>query len=133
MLGSLACSLFFFREQLNDDKNRKEETNRAELQLVGFSGSLAILFFSLGSFLAILYVCLDCKDRQDRDQDLPLSKQNRESLCKICISNDINAVFVPCGHSGCCYQCALSLEAEGSFCPWCGGSVLSVVKQYQTN
>jgi DNA repair exonuclease SbcCD ATPase subunit len=51
-----------------------------------------------------------------------------EKSCKICSEKDKfrNSVFLPCGHSGCCYECAKSLTQP--FCPWCRHPINLVVK-----
>jgi hypothetical protein len=29
--------------------------------------------------------------------------------CKICVNNNINAVFIPCGHIACCISCSINI------------------------
>lgn len=49
-------------------------------------------------------------------------------LCKICYANDVNIVFLPCGHIIACAKCTSSLEKPK--CPACCQLFDSVVKIY---
>ncbi len=67
-IATIGLALFFFREQLTEDKEKKDQINSSENQIVGMYGSLAIVFISIGSFLGMLFVCFECKDRQRNSQ-----------------------------------------------------------------
>lgn len=43
-----------------------------------------------------------------------------ELLCQICMENELNAVFSPCGHMYCCNECASKLNS----CPLCKSWIL---------
>ena len=47
-------------------------------------------------------------------------------LCKICLSEEIKVVFLPCGHLVCCEQCANRV----SHCPICRKYINGTVKAY---
>jgi len=52
------------------------------------------------------------------------SKSTREGiLCKICFTNNINVVLIPCGHS-LCNNCVDRLSASKQ-CPFCRASYIS--------
>jgi hypothetical protein len=71
ILSCMALSLYLFRVQLTQDKETKDEVNNSDMEIVGSYGILAIIFFSIGTFLCMLFVCLECKDRQgDRSRVL---------------------------------------------------------------
>ena len=55
------------------------------------------------------------------------NKRLREmTICKICMDNTVDVVFLPCGHIASCHQCAPALKK----CPICRGKVKGVVKAY---
>lgn len=37
-------------------------------------------------------------------------------ICKICLEEEMNSCFIPCGHAVCCAKCSLSI---GNKCPIC--------------
>ncbi|KAG8370700.1 hypothetical protein BUALT_Bualt13G0010600 [Buddleja alternifolia] len=49
-------------------------------------------------------------------------------LCKICLQQDYNSVFVPCGHMCCCLACAQDLNT----CPVCRASINQILKTYRS-
>ena len=49
-----------------------------------------------------------------------------ERTCKICMINESNVVFTPCGHLLVCKSCASSL----SKCPFCRSEILQYIKVY---
>lgn len=53
-------------------------------------------------------------------------KTGEEKTCKICMETDCNSVFVPCGHIGCCYDCAVNLKE----CPFCRQGISQVMRTY---
>lgn len=46
--------------------------------------------------------------------------------CKICYQNDYNTVFLPCGHTLSCIQCALTVKK----CPLCRKPIYKKIKIY---
>lgn len=47
-------------------------------------------------------------------------------LCKVCLDNELEVVFMPCGHFVSCSTCSQSL----SKCPYCRKRIHSAVKTY---
>ncbi|XP_024514852.1 E3 ubiquitin-protein ligase SP1 [Selaginella moellendorffii] len=48
-------------------------------------------------------------------------------LCVICLEQEYNAVFVPCGHMCCCISCSAQLQN----CPLCRRRIEQIVKTYR--
>ncbi|XP_056625553.1 E3 ubiquitin-protein ligase XIAP [Triplophysa dalaica] len=55
-----------------------------------------------------------------------LEKLQREKRCKVCMDNDINIVFIPCGHLATCQKCSESLLK----CPLCCATIVQKIKAY---
>ncbi|XP_041379252.1 E3 ubiquitin-protein ligase XIAP-like [Gigantopelta aegis] len=55
-----------------------------------------------------------------------MSELQERYLCKVCMENQIQVTFVPCGHLVCCGQCGLVMEQ----CPICRTSISGMVKTY---
>ena len=53
---------------------------------------------------------------KDLENAIKLSLDSRKKNCQICFNSKINAVFVPCGHSYWCYDCAKKCKKR---CPVC--------------
>lgn len=49
-------------------------------------------------------------------------------ICKICLENDLNSVFIPCGHAVACGKCSMSLN--NNTCPICRKVYLKSIKIY---
>ena len=59
----------------------------------------------------------------------PLSAKEAETDrqgCKICMDNDVQVTFVPCGHLVVCESCALGMK----LCPICRLEVQETVRTY---
>ena len=54
------------------------------------------------------------------------SELNRFYECKICMSNHISVVFLPCGHTLACSECA----AKTRKCPVCMTTIQDVTEIY---
>lgn len=52
---------------------------------------------------------------------------SRDAECYICFDRDADSVFLPCGHSGTCYRCAIENTARCETCPCCRKVVEQVV------
>jgi hypothetical protein len=48
-------------------------------------------------------------------------------ICKICIENEIDCVYIECGHLMSCLKCSESLET----CPFCRQTILKILKIYR--
>lgn len=53
-------------------------------------------------------------------------KLREQRQCKICCVNELNAVFIPCGHSIACVKCAMALTE----CPTCRNAYANIVRVY---
>ncbi|KAL7713351.1 Zinc finger domain containing protein [Entamoeba marina] len=72
--------------------------------------------------------------KPDKCVIIPISTQsmcNEEpddmnKICKVCLCNEKNTVFIPCGHICCCFECSEKL----SICPVCRSRITTVIKTY---
>ncbi|ONK61664.1 uncharacterized protein A4U43_C08F32300 [Asparagus officinalis] len=63
----------------------------------------------------------------DKVTDNPKKEQRMPDLCVICLEEDYNAVFVPCGHMCCCTSCSSHLTN----CPLCRRRIDQVVRTFR--
>ncbi|XP_050363408.1 E3 ubiquitin-protein ligase SP1 [Argentina anserina] len=63
----------------------------------------------------------------DNVSDAPKKDRLMPDLCVICLEQEYNAVFVPCGHMCCCTTCSLHLTN----CPLCRRRIEQVVKTFR--
>nr|KYP70672.1 hypothetical protein KK1_009900 [Cajanus cajan] len=63
----------------------------------------------------------------DKDDTLPDGGKRMPDLCVICLEQEYNTVFVPCGHMCCCTTCSSHLTV----CPFCLRLIELVVKTYR--
>ncbi|KAH3764018.1 hypothetical protein Pelo_4119 [Pelomyxa schiedti] len=56
----------------------------------------------------------------------PTPTSDLQGLCKICMVNKLDTVFVPCGHRLCCVECSQRLHT----CALCRKEITLVVKTY---
>ncbi|CAN0892646.1 E3 ubiquitin-protein ligase SP1 [Linum grandiflorum] len=62
------------------------------------------------------------------ENDSDGSKRDRiPDICVICLENEYNAVFLPCGHMCCCTTCCSQLSS----CPLCRRRIEKVVKTFR--
>lgn len=45
--------------------------------------------------------------------------------CKICFTNELNCILLPCGHKCCCVECSININNK---CPMCRNSVTQIQK-----
>ena len=79
--------------------------------------------YSKGDFNALL----DCSGDGDVD-----SEDN--DTCKICFTEKINAVILPCGHLALCVDCGrnlLRISQENAKCPICRNAVSNITQIYK--
>ena len=55
-----------------------------------------------------------------------LNDLQEQRICKVCYDEEINTVFLPCGHLVCCSMCAPAL----SKCPVCRTSITDPIRVY---
>nr|AIZ68184.1 mitochondrial ubiquitin ligase activator of NFKB 1 isoform X2 [Albuca bracteata] len=63
----------------------------------------------------------------DKGTDSSKREQRMPDLCVICLEDDYNAVFVPCGHMCCCTSCSSHL----TICPLCRRRIDQVVRTFR--
>ncbi|WAR09248.1 BIR7B-like protein [Mya arenaria] len=73
---------------------------------------------------------LTTQDTEAMDDIEALEEENQKlkesSMCKICLDNRADVIFLPCGHIVSCPQCAPALDS----CPVCRKSVMGLVKAF---
>lgn len=52
----------------------------------------------------------------------------KEVECRQCYENEYNAVLIPCGHLGLCFECAKL--SKGKDCPFCRTHVREIIKTF---
>jgi hypothetical protein len=67
-------------------------------------------------------------------QILKIEEENNQNVCKICLTKEIDTVFLPCAHRVMCRHCAheaglQSVHAQPQ-CPICRGEVVQVVRTF---
>jgi len=65
-------------------------------------------------------------DEAIKDMKLENHQLKQEKCCKICLGEEVEVVFVPCGHLVSCVQCAPSLKD----CPVCRTKIKAVVRAF---
>ena len=63
-----------------------------------------------------------------KDNHEPPNKKQKSDKCKICFDNEIDSVFVPCGHIVSCMKCGLRFDSKQ--CPICKEQISMVLKTY---
>lgn len=64
-------------------------------------------------------------------EEKPIIKHNStDNMCKICFSNQVNAMFTSCKHIGCCYGCAKNIQVRTGLCPFCRCKTSKVIQIY---
>ncbi|CAM9821237.1 unnamed protein product [Scytosiphon promiscuus] len=63
------------------------------------------------------------------DKDQEKDEGDSEGKCFICWEEEIEIIFVPCGHAACCIKCGTKL-ASGP-CPICRGTVESAIRYFK--
>ena len=60
---------------------------------------------------------------------IPERKQTTAILCSLCLEKPQGVIFLPCGHLGCCKDCAKQLKKQ--VCPFCNTPYTSFTEVYQ--
>lgn len=50
------------------------------------------------------------------------------NLCLICIENEQDCIFQPCGHGSCCFSCASQIVAHSALCYFCREEITKVLR-----
>ncbi|EAL48873.2 zinc finger domain containing protein [Entamoeba histolytica HM-1:IMSS-B] len=104
-----------------------------------------VLICFLGTVVVICICCIlllvvhPHRDTSDQEENtIPLktviiptpsptdTEEDMNKICKVCLDNEKNTVFIPCGHICCCYECSKKL----SKCPICRAQITTIVKTY---
>lgn len=72
-------------------------------------------------YLFILILFLDTQKLEEENRKLKEAK-----LCKICMDQDVNIVFLPCGHLVTCSTCAANIPD----CPVCRQIIKGTVRTF---
>ena len=67
-------------------------------------------------------------EMKNLDNNNYLKNSQNDKLCIICFNNEKNAVFEPCGHVCCCFNCAKALINKN--CPICRSFCNNIVRIY---
>jgi len=65
-------------------------------------------------------------ERVKNDKPITISNEMDRQSCKICMDNDVEVTFVPCGHLVVCESCALGMK----LCPICRLEIVNTVRTY---
>ncbi|XP_078615353.1 baculoviral IAP repeat-containing protein 2-like [Branchiostoma floridae x Branchiostoma japonicum] len=70
------------------------------------------------------------ESQQDKipTQESELERLREERMCKICMEEEMEIVFVPCGHFAVCQNCSASLH----HCPMCRKNIDGTVRAYMS-
>lgn len=71
-------------------------------------------------------VCKKTDEPINHSSDNLIEEGNEKSLCKICYTDDVGVVFLPCGHLVVCVKCSLYLTS----CAVCRKTVVATVRVY---
>jgi E3 ubiquitin-protein ligase MUL1 len=66
-------------------------------------------------------------NEQDNKDAILIKEGHAPNLCVICLEQDYNSVFVPCGHMCCCMSCSAQLTN----CPLCRRRIDQLVRAYR--
>ncbi|XP_035697595.1 inhibitor of apoptosis protein-like [Branchiostoma floridae] len=86
--------------------------------------------FMLGYGVGNVPASLALESRQETvpTQESELERLREERMCKICMEEEMEIVFVPCGHFAVCQNCSASLRC----CPMCRKNIDGTVRAYMS-
>lgn len=58
------------------------------------------------------------------DKEYEKKKEKEDPLCMICLTNNVDSVFRPCGHGSCCFECSKKLVSQNAICHYCREVIL---------
>ena len=61
-----------------------------------------------------------------QDLEGKIQKIEESRLCKICLDREVSQIFLPCGHTICCKECAMGIQ----ICPICRENIQKSQKIY---
>lgn len=67
-----------------------------------------------------------------KDEEAPQGTPN-DLICKICVKNKRNILFLPCTHTVCCIKCTTEIKKNNhNLCPICRESIGEAVHYYRS-
>lgn len=69
--------------------------------------------------------CITILDDLNTSTAITVYEDNESSDCVVCLSNEKDTVFVPCGHYYCCLECSTRLKD----CPICRTRILQKINK----
>lgn len=131
--GSFTATGTYFRDFVKPAKRKEKNSSEEEFILErGSSTMFKIEKFSAESAFKKRTSRVKLIDSSmlsaEEDVDKAFNKDSDE--CHICMTNAVDIVLMPCGHSGLCEHCARKIISEdGSMpCPYCRQSVTKIAK-----
>ncbi|GAU30712.1 hypothetical protein TSUD_39360 [Trifolium subterraneum] len=85
------------------------------------------LIANLGKWARLLYFIFAYCEEADILSDSAKRESAMPNLCVICLEQEYNSVFVPCGHMCCCTACSSHLTS----CPLCRRQIEKAVKTFR--
>ena len=67
-----------------------------------------------------------CSPSDDSD-----TQKCTQNVCCICVTNEVNTVIVPCGHSCYCHDCSIESIKHSNQCPICRSKITSIITVYK--
>lgn len=111
-------------------ENAASNEHRMSSSVVSFSTNdvTSTIRENLSSFKKRIHSC--CKITEDEDEKKSsqdsVNHTHNERVCKLCMTNEANIVFVNCGHLLTCACCAASIDK----CPICRCKFNQMIKVY---
>jgi len=68
------------------------------------------------------------KEKSEKGEKEVNSETQEDNFCKICFTNVINTVLLPCAHVAICFECTATLKD----CPICREKITKVVKTFKS-
>jgi len=67
---------------------------------------------------------------QESELSRMLAHQEDDKKCCICLVTDKDALFLPCRHICCCYECGQEQKNSTALCPLCRNRVTDIMKVF---
>ncbi len=77
------------------------------------------------------FIAMKNQEKRDVKPTEPKARTVEEETCLICFESAIDTVYIPCGHSNCCSQCADTQKHVNKLCPICRKIIISVVRLHK--
>ncbi len=77
------------------------------------------------------FIAMKNQEKRDVKPTKPEARSVEDETCLICFESAIDTVYIPCGHSNCCSQCADTQKHINKLCPICRKTIISVVRLHK--